>query len=71
MPLHHIKVIIKKIVNIGWVLYLQGGWTALHMAAQEGHVDVIRALTDAQTDINIQTEVHKTLQLFVYGLCRC
>ena len=36
----------------------QDGWTALHLAAQEGKVDVVRLLTEAQPQINIQTEVH-------------
>ena len=36
----------------------QEGWTALHMAAQEGRVDVVRLLTEAKAHINIQTEVH-------------
>ena len=36
----------------------QNGWTALHHAAQEGKVDVVRLLTEAKAHINIQTEVH-------------
>ena len=36
----------------------QRGCTALHMAAQEGKVDVVRLLTEAKADVNIQTEVH-------------
>ena len=36
----------------------QDGWTALHLAAQEGNVDVVRLLTEAQALVNIQTEVH-------------
>ena len=36
----------------------QDGWTALHMAAQEGKVDVVRLLTETKAHINIQTEVH-------------
>ena len=36
----------------------QDGWTALHMAAQEGRVDVVRLLTEAQAQVNIQTEVY-------------
>ena len=36
----------------------QDGWTALHMAAQEGKVDVVRLLlTEAQTLVNIQNRV--------------
>ena len=36
----------------------QDGWTALHLAAEEGKVDVVRLLTEAQAQVNIQTEVH-------------
>ena len=36
----------------------QNGATALHLAAQEGKVDVVRLLTEAQAQVNIQTEVH-------------
>ena len=36
----------------------QDGWTALHLAAREGKVDVVRLLTEAQAQVNIQTEVH-------------
>ena len=39
-------------------LYTQDGWTALHWAAHEGKVDVVRLLTEAQAQINIQTEVY-------------
>ena len=38
----------------------QDGRTALHMAAQEGKVDVVRLLlTEAQTLVNIQNKVYK------------
>lgn len=40
-----------------WYDCVQDGATALHMAAQEGHVDIVEALTKAQAQINIQTEV--------------
>ena len=36
----------------------QRGWTALHLAAQEGKVDVVRLLTEAKAHVNIQTEVY-------------
>ena len=36
---------------------LQDGTTALHLAAQEGKVDVVRLLTEAQALVNIQTQV--------------
>ena len=36
----------------------QDGFTALHLAAQEGKVDVVGLLTEAKAWVNIQTEVH-------------
>ena len=36
----------------------QNGVTALHLAAQEGKVDVVRLLTETQAQVNIQTKVH-------------
>ena len=35
----------------------QNGWTALHLAAQEGQVGVVRLLTEAKARVNIQTVV--------------
>ena len=38
--------------------------TALHMAAREGKVDVVRLLlTEAQALVNIQTKVHSRLMI--------
>ena len=40
------------------IVSTQDGGTALHLAAQEGKVDVVRLLlTEAQTLVNIQTKV--------------
>ena len=36
----------------------QDGCTALHLAAQEGQVDVVKLLTEAKAHVNLQTEVH-------------
>ena len=35
----------------------QTGWTALHLAAQEGRVDVVSLLTKAEAQVDIQTAV--------------
>ena len=37
---------------------VQSGWSALHLAAQEGNVDVVRLLTEAKAHVNTQTEVY-------------
>ena len=39
------------------VLCPKGGWTALHLAAQEGKVDVVKLLIDAEAQVNIQIKV--------------
>ena len=39
------------------VSYPQDGYTALHSASQEGHVDVVRVLIDANAHVNQQTTV--------------
>lgn len=38
----------------------QDGWTALHLAAQEGRIDVVRLLIEAQAQVNVQSEVHSS-----------
>lgn len=37
---------------------MQDGWTALHMAAQGGNVDVVKLLLKAKAHVNIQAKVH-------------
>ena len=46
------------------VFLSQDGWTALHMAAQEGKSDVARLLTEAKAHVNKQTEVYT-----LYHIC--
>ena len=51
--------IIKNVyVHCNSVLCLQDGTTALHMAAEQGRVDVVRLLIDAEAQVNIQAKVH-------------
>jgi len=35
----------------------QDGWTALHLAAHEGHEDVVELLLEAKADPQLQTKV--------------
>ena len=44
-------------LSICMTVHTQGGWTALHMSSQEGHVDVVRALIAAKAHVNQQTKV--------------
>ena len=39
------------------LLYLQSDKTALHLAAQNGHADAIRALVDCGADVSILSKV--------------
>ena len=39
------------------VVYIQDGVTALHQAALEGRVDVVRLLIETKAQINIQKKV--------------
>ena len=41
---------------------VQGGWTGLVLAAQNGHLEVVRLLVDKGADINAMTEVHMRAQ---------
>ena len=47
-------------------LCLQDGVAALHMAAQEGKGDVIKLLTEAKAQVNIQAEVCMSSQILFY-----
>ena len=52
-------------VLLSCILYpcQQYGWTALHLAAQEGKVGVVRLLTEARAQVNIQTKVYVIMLL--------
>lgn len=41
--------------------YVQNGWTPLHMSSQEGHVDVVSVLIEANAHVNQKTEVMKVV----------
>ena len=43
--------------NHCYVSEFQNGWTALHLASQEGHVAVVRLLIEAHAVINQQSKV--------------
>ena len=52
------------VLSVGDCVFVstQGGWTAFHLAAQEGKVDVVRLLlTEDQTLVNIKTMVMNKL----------
>ena len=41
--------------------YVQKGWTALHIACQEGDDDTVKILMRAKADLNLQTKVSITI----------
>ena len=46
-------VLLMQYINIAHIL--QDGWTALHLAAQEGHEDVVELLLDTKADPELIT----------------
>ena len=68
--LHNIAVLYTYIVCVLTVGFCsQDGCTALHLAAEEGQVDVVRLLTESQAQVHIQTEVHVILFTTSCYLC--
>ena len=40
-------------------IFFQDGFTSLHLAAREGHEDIVRVLLTIGTDPNVETMVSK------------
>ena len=40
--------------------YIQTGSTALHVASQEGHCEVVRILLEAKADVNMKNNVSES-----------
>ena len=55
--MHRIHMTLYTNLKLANYAFLQDGWTALHLAAQEGKVDVVRLLTDSRAQVNIRTKV--------------
>lgn len=51
-------------------LFSQDDWTALHLAAHEGKISVVRLLIEAQAEVNIQTKVHSLYICHIYVMIR-
>ena len=51
-------------------VYPQDGWTALHLAAQGGKIDVIKLLIEAEAYVNMQSKVYTytIIILYIYTL---
>ena len=63
---NHVCLLTTKLATCPWFCP-QDDQTALHLAAQEGKVDVVRLLTESQAQVNIRTEV--TIYMYVHVLC--
>ena len=50
----------NSIKSYNYVLILQDGWTALHIAAFNNHPDLIEVLISNGCDISVVTKVRKT-----------
>ena len=53
------------------MLLLQGGWTALHLASQRGHVEVVKFLISNKADISATSNVSDyvvAMFIIVYNL---
>ena len=38
-------------------MYLQGGWSALMLASQNGHTEVVKCLIEANSAVDLQADV--------------
>ena len=45
--------------------FSQAGWTALHLASQGGKAGVVKLLTEAEAQVNLQTEVCILLKIIL------
>ena len=55
--MQHVHVPVYLWYNVSVWVCPQDGWTALHLAAHKGKLDVVRLLTEAHAQVNIQTKV--------------
>ena len=46
-------------------VFPQRGWTALHLAAQEGKGDVVKLLSKAKAHVNVLTKVYTCIHVSV------
>ena len=54
------KVFTSDVCNVTNAVHIhvtQEGWTALHLAAKEGHEDVVELLLEEKADPELQTKV--------------
>jgi ankyrin repeat protein len=51
------RVIIERYLGSGWNVNAQAEWgeTALHLAAQNGHLEIVKLLLEHGADVNAKT----------------
>jgi ankyrin repeat protein len=54
-----------KALTYGQLVGNQGGMTALHLAARQGHVDTVRTLLDSGADVNVMSTSDQTSPLLI------
>jgi len=55
-----VKVLTADVCSVTNAVHIhvtQNGWTALHLAAEKGHEDVVELLLEAKADPEVKTEV--------------
>jgi ankyrin repeat protein len=57
-----------KALTYGQLVGNQGGMTALHLAARQGHVETVDALLDAGADVNVLSAGDKTSPLLIASI---
>ena len=53
MLMSHVVCIVYSLLSI-----IQNGWTALMLASDGGHTEVVKVLAEAKADLNITTQVN-------------
>ena len=55
----HVVTLLVECVHMYMFAHVQDGWTGLHIAAHEGHKDIVESLLRAGAGVNFAVEVNK------------
>ena len=45
---------------------MQSGWTAVMIACENGHLDIVRVLIEKQANVNHRNKVYMIIALYIY-----